>query len=462
MPKHKIIIIICIPFLLSLFGCNAQKDQMAMFDNMLVSSNLDQSACYAKSLIKSTRNPEAENLLWSLQVASIERLKADYTSSNKYFDDSEAMMKYFDNQDRTLDIVGSTLINDNALPYRGQTYDGIFVNTYKALNFMALGNNDLARVEFNRAIDRQRRATEKFSQEITKLKDKLAREKGQQAQLAQQSADSPQLQSILMQRYPNLYSYEIYPDFVNPFTNYIAGVFFNQIGEHDKALDLLKQAYGMVSKNDYLAAELKLTEDVLNGTAKYPDAVWVVFENGLGPIKKEMRIDLPLFIATNKVHYAGIALPELRVRYQAFSHLVVESQGQQYNTQTAANVDRIVQTEFKKDFDGILLRALVAATAKAMAQYAIQDQDSDNASLASIAVAIYGFATTAADVRIWSALPKEIQVAKVPVPADGMLKITPFGAYPIEINVPQNTSSLVNIRIINRNAPPVINVFEIK
>ncbi|HSV26649.1 MAG TPA: hypothetical protein VLH60_02045, partial [Sedimentisphaerales bacterium] len=49
--------------------------------------------------------------------------------------------------------------------------------------------------------------------------------------------------------------------------------------------------------------------------------------------------------------------------------------------------------------------------------------------------AAYSAATTTADVRIWSALPKNFQVASIPMPPDGRLTImTPSNrAYPLVI-----------------------------
>ena len=86
------------------------------------------------------------------------------------------MLKYFDYQNETIDSAAAIVTNDNIVPYVGEEYDGIMVNTYKALNFMALGKEDDARVEFNRAIERQRRAADKFAQDIKKLDKEIEKE----------------------------------------------------------------------------------------------------------------------------------------------------------------------------------------------------------------------------------------------------------------------------------------------
>ena len=68
----------------------------------------------------------------------------------------------------------------------------------------------------------------------------------------------------------------------------------------------------MVPDNDYIKKDLLLADDVATGKAKLENQCWVIFENGLGPVKEEVRLDLPLILATNRVYYTGIALPRLR------------------------------------------------------------------------------------------------------------------------------------------------------
>ena len=43
--------------------------------------------------------------------------------------------------------VGAFLINENTLPYRGEDFEGVMINFYRALNYIQLGNVDEAMVE---------------------------------------------------------------------------------------------------------------------------------------------------------------------------------------------------------------------------------------------------------------------------------------------------------------------------
>ena len=438
-------------------GCNAPKDHLAAFNGHFLSSDYEKSAQFAEKKISKNKNPKGEDLLWALQLGTVQRIQQDHTKSTESFDKAEDMLKYFDEQSTLGDGIGSTIVNENVIPYRGEEYDGIMVNVYKALNFMTEKEFDLARVEFNRALDRQRRAKEKFNEEINKLSAELEKE-DQESEFTKSNVENTETAELLAQKYPNLHNFEAYPDFVNPFATYLAGVFFNLVSDHSKAVDLLKESYGMVGDNGYIAEDLSVTENILDGKGRLENTIWLIFENGLGPVKKELRMDIPLFVATDDVKYVGIALPELFFRNKAYPYLVAEVDGKDYETRLVSDIDRVIQTEFSKDYPAILTRAIISATAKAIAQYALEKQDSSESSLASVFMAAYSFATTAADVRIWTSLPKEFQVARFPKPKDGKLKVKQPGSIPVEINIPDCNNAIVYVRITTSQAEPIFEV----
>jgi hypothetical protein len=443
-----------------LAGCNAPKNDLLRFNaafrtDSLNSSSLENSVQIAKSKSGKSKDPKGEDLLWAMQLGSLERINQDYKQSNDDFDKAEEMLNFFDYHNKAADSVAATAVNENIVPYLGEEYDGIMVNTYKALNFMALGNNELARVEFNRALDRQRRAKEKFAKEIVKLQNELDEAQEKEDSQVKKNVENPEIQQLIEERYPGIYNFKAYPDFVNPFTTYIAGVFFDLIGDYSKAAPLLKEAYGMVSDNKYLADDIAVTEQVLDGQKELKDTVWVIFENGMGPVKEEFRIDIPLFVETKKVKYIGIALPQLIFREQAYPSLSILAGDQRYTTEQVADMDRVIQTEFNKDFKGILTRAIISTTAKAVAQYALEKQGKSSSRVASFLMAAYSYATTAADVRIWTTLPKDFQVARFPMPADGLITIEPPGGESFQIKITPCKNSLVYVKIPFRQAKPV-------
>jgi len=434
-------------------GCNAPKRQLAVFDQYLETGNCDEAIAFSEGRIDSDNKAEGEELLWTLQLGSVERMRRNYSKSTEYFDRAEEMLKDFDFRSGLGDAAGATLVNENVIPYKGEEYDGVMVNTYKALNFMIEGRDDLARVEFNRALGRQQRAKQFFNAQIRKRQAELNKKEAEN-KFVKDNVENPQVSALVQSKYPGIYNFRPYPDFVNPFATYMAGVFFDLLGDYSKAVDLLKESYGMVEGNSYIAEDLSKTEEILSGKGRLENTVWLIFENGLGPIKKEFRIDIPLFVATNKVKYVGIALPKLEFRSAAYEYLEAETAGNRYKTEKVADMDRVIQTEFKKDFEGILHRAIISTTLKAVAQYALEKQNSRASSIGSLLTAVYSYATTAADVRIWTALPKDFQVARFEKPKDGKLKIIRPGDVPFEIKIPDCNNAIVYIKIVNKQAVP--------
>ena len=152
-------------------GCNRAQSDLAEFNWQYESSDYSQAGLYAQDKIGKGEKPSGNDLLWTLQLAAMDRAKLNHKQSIDRFDKAEDMLKHFDEASEIVDTAGTTIVNDNLIPYKGQEYDGIMVNTYKALDFLAEEKIDLARVEFNRALDRQMRAKEHFNEEIRKLED---------------------------------------------------------------------------------------------------------------------------------------------------------------------------------------------------------------------------------------------------------------------------------------------------
>ena len=442
-------------------GCNPQRDRLAEFDGLIASVKYDQSLDFSQKYIKDKPTPARNDLLWTLQAAAVQRLIKDHQASTASFDRSEDMIKYFDEQAKLGDSAKSTVVNENAIPYRGYSYDAIMVNTYKALSFMASGDNEYARIEFNRLLDRQRRAKIEYNKEIQKLKEEL-QEKKSKGGLEEKNANNPEIDKLISQKYPSLTQFEAYPDFVNPFSTYMAGLFFTLVGDSEKGRDLLKETKGMVPDNDYITADFVAADKTAASQSKISGNVWVIFENGMGPVKEEFRIDIPLFVATEKILYTGIALPKLKFRNQAWTHLDVVSNDKIYQSSVIASMDRVIQTEFDKSFKMTLTRAIIATTAKAVAQYAIQKQNNSSSSFLTILMAAYTAATTTADVRIWTMLPKDFQVAAAPLPENGKILVkSPQGqTYAIDIEPCDN--AIVYIKVLYNNQHPVYDVITFK
>lgn len=382
-------------------------------------------------------------------------------ASNALFDEAEEIIKHHNERllaSKAASTVGATLVNDSVLKYSGYEFDGVMVNTYKALNMWMDGDED-ARVEFNRAVERQERAKARFAKLIAKNKSELEAQQANQSKKygqggpdIQKNINNQETQSLV---YSNLAEFEAYADFTNPFTLYAAGLYFVSQGDFSKAENLLKEAHGIdqsveVIKNDF--------NDIVKRTNNAEKYVWVFLENGLGPELEQFRVDLPLFLLSNNVKYTGIALPRIKLRDQAYPNLTVKSGDVVAMTEVVASMDRVIQTEFDKRYPIILSRAIASTLIKTYAQHLAQQELGD---WGGIAVALYQAVTNSADTRMWTALPKNFQVARVPAPKDGQLTLAFPNGNIQDLQLKSGQSSLVYVKAVNSTVPPLVNVIEL-
>jgi len=69
------------------------------------------------------------------------------------------------------------------------------------------------------------------------------------------------------------------------------------------------------------------------------------------------------------------------------------------------------------------------------------------------------YATTSADLRTWSLLPKNFQAAVVDAPSDNQLVIESQGfAQPITVDVEAGKNSIVYVKAVNNSMVPSVEV----
>ena len=109
---------------------------------------------------QNAKNKDA--VIWRLEQGAALRANGQYEDSNKAFDKAqEKIDQYAQAAKVKLGHEGGALLSNQAnLDYEGRAYDGIMLNTYRALNFLALGEIDKARPELIRAYQRQQDAVE--------------------------------------------------------------------------------------------------------------------------------------------------------------------------------------------------------------------------------------------------------------------------------------------------------------
>ncbi len=455
-PRH---LTLCVAATL-LSGCSAMSHQKSLsnFNEMLLQGDLEQAKDYA--LERADYDPETGNvddLLWSIQAGTLLNKTSQYQLSTDVLDASERLMRFEDTEStlsQTGESLGATLGNDAMLDYEASHFEGVMVNTLKAWNFWAQGEMNNARVEFNRANDRERRAIEYFGDEVKRDKESL-NASGIIGKLVSQATNSKNMRYALEDGGIFTNQWQPYHGYANPLVSYSHGLFLllnaQSRSDYNTAINSLERAYGM-SGAESIKADIQLAKAMKKRPqSTIENQVWVIFENGQSIIKEEKRLDLPLFLAGGSISYAGGSLPRLKQRQIAYPSISVNQQ----NTQLLSDMDKVIASEFDQQFPSILTREITRMTVKAAGQ-ALLSQESEWLEGAG---AIYSFATTGADVRSLSALPSQYQITRVQKTSDTVsLQV---GHYRYEVPVEGGSNHMIWVSAARPASKPHFTVIDL-
>lgn len=443
----KVFLCITIPILLS--GCvSSYSMRKTAFENEFNQGNFSQAS--VSLITEEERNNKAykDEFFMGINAGLASLYCQDYQNSAEFLDVSE----------RAVD-------EDNTDGYPVKYYEKIMINTYKALAFWQSGDLDNAKVEFNRAYNRQAQAVEENKKQISKLQEEMAEKEAERESVKKSIVSA---QKDIDERYPEFKAFKAYSDFANPYTSYISGLFLatsgNSKSDREDAVNYLKRVSKMSPNNKYVKQDVKMAEQIANGK-KAPSAVWVVYENGLNPTVSKETFTIPFYLGSG-VKVAQMSLPKLNPQNTVFENLEVTTGKKTVKTQTVADMDRVILTEFKQRFPWEVTKAVTWMTVNLIAQEASQkalkDQDPLVKALAAVAISQI---SNPVEIRSWTTLPKDIQIARLDMPKNKSITIKNALGTPIAENLDlgkDTKQALVYVRIPTAQAVPSISVTKIK
>jgi hypothetical protein len=106
---------------------------------------------------------EKDKVLYYLDTGLLSHFAQDWKHSNRLLEDAESSIENAYSRS-VCRAASSMLLNDNVLEYAGEAHEDLYLNIFKALNYVELGKNDEAMVEVRR-----------ISNKLNKLEDKNAK-----------------------------------------------------------------------------------------------------------------------------------------------------------------------------------------------------------------------------------------------------------------------------------------------
>ena len=430
-------------FGLLLAGCASYESQTRSFRGAWNGGSTGQAAHIA-SREAGKRSDSRDAVVWFLEQGAALRADGQFAASNHAFGQAERRIAFYDRQAKVRLSREATglLTNLAALPYEGRGYDRVMLNTYQALNFLQLGQAEAALVELRQAHAEQDAEVVRNARRIV-----AARKSAGKYERAIRNAKLDELQPDVSLDYGA---------FVNPFTDFLHALCLWSLAadNRENALVSLRRIHSTLGGPEFLADEIKLVDRILGG-AKHPDLTYVIFETGVAPIRREVRLDVPLF--DKNVLYVAAAFPRLERRGNS-TPAHVATGGAKREATLICDMDAVVGRDFRTELPAVIFRTLAATAAKAAVAKKVREEAGD---LGAIAGLLYQATTARADLRTWTTLPKAFRVCRVETPADRKLTLL-VGPQKNEVTVNTGRVNVVCVKSFAPGAPLKIQQFRLK
>lgn len=354
-----------------------------------------------------------KDLLYYLEQGELLRLAGRYDESQRSWFEADRMVGEWEDSarldpDRLLGDVGSLLINDKSRPYTGQDFEKVMLTTRMALNHLALGEWDRARVAIKRTHEREAL--------IASLREKQVRAAEEQAQEKEgQTRDFRELNGYPVQTIDNPEVNALRNSYQSAFSHYLAGFVYEALGETSLAAAGYRQAIELRPGIELLAQGLAGLDAraYRRGESGETDLL-VVVETGRAPARSSVTINLPV-LTDQGLLPAPVSFPVLRQESGANSLAEVSADaGEGTRADVVTSVDLMARRALQDDMPWIVLRAVARATAKVSLQRVALKQD--DSGLAGAIAIIGSVVTEQADERSWRSLPADIAIARMRLP----------------------------------------------
>ncbi len=356
----------CISSLMFFVGCATYQNKVAPAKDEL---RAGQCAPALQRLEELVNKADGDQLVYLMEYGTALQICKNYEQSNKVFLKAD---KLSDQQDyhSASRVVGATLLNEEMIQYKGDTFEKLFINAAAALNYLQLGLQDDALVEVRRIND--------------KFKKLTAEENNRKFEL-------------------------------NSFTQYLSGLIWEMDQKYDDAcisykaafkidptyrgvgLDMLRGCWLARRNQEFeeLVKEVQPSEDELkNIKQKSKNEIIFIYMQGWGP-QKQARPDHRTY-------------PYLVPVASITKSLEIEVDGKKIQSQQVYSVEKAAIQTLDADFSSLMARRAGSFVAKAVVADQIRQKDR----LLGDVAALVMYASERADLRQWSMLPQTVQVIR--------------------------------------------------
>jgi uncharacterized protein len=427
---------------LCLSGCAAVRSYDSELHRTLdqaSSGNLDG----AIRILESNNRLPDKDLLYYLELGMLQRLGNRYQESQQSWMAASARVQMLEQSvlgDASNLVRGASsyLINDKLRRYEGHDYERVMLLTHIALNYLAMGDYENARVAIKQTHELEAVIAELRSKEIARVEEQ-ARERGARTSLKElngypvETIDNPEVNAL-----KNSYQ--------SALSHYLAGFIYEALGEPSLAAAGYRLANELQPDQPVLEEALRGLDQRVGAPGDGLTDVLFVIASGSAPTLRSQQFRLPIPVQDRLV-VLSVSFPVLAAASmpQRSMGLTVDD-GPPLAAAPITSIDLMARRRLKDDMPGIMLRATVRSTASAVLQYQAQ-RAGDNKNAAAFGavaalVAVGSMVMESADDRTWRTLPSEIAIARARLPA---------GVHSVTLHTPQGARN-ARVQLSGRHA----------
>jgi uncharacterized protein len=439
---RKISSVIAAVSLVMLAGCaNMQSHNsvvgaaQAAAESGSVSSALQQLEASASS------DSAKKELLYNLERGELLRLAKRYNDSTAAYMVADEQVKKWEETAKTspeklLGNLGAALISERLKSYEGQDYEKVMLTTRLALNRMAVGDWDNARVDVKRTHEREAIIAELRAKELIAAEEE-AKKNGAQA-------GGKELNGYPVETLEDPAVLALKNGYQNALSHYLSGFLYEVLNEPGLAAPGYRKAIELNPNAAILEEGLRGLDQRTSFThrrgQKMTDVLFLV-EAGSAPPRKSTNFTFPVPTGRGIVS-VSVAYPVIQPSNSpAINSISVANS--QIKTQAVVDFNVMARRALKDEMPGMMVRTATRAITKGL----IQDQAQKKLGvLGGLVTAVASIATEQADDRMWRMLPERVYVARAYLPP-GTHKISIDGRELPEPVVIDGQYALVPVRI---------------
>lgn len=316
---------------------------------------------------------------------------------------------------RTAAQTGTLIVNEQVMPYEGADFEKIMLHALNAVNYLMRGDLEGARVEVRRAYRRQ--------EELAAVHEKKLEEARRKTESARwkeslEQADKTEYDSL------NEKSSTVLSVYHNAFASYVSALVYELNNEPDEAYIDMKKAYQAYPSSRAVQADLIRLSRKLGfreDTEQWERAfgvpepvspggvdVFVLFCHGLAPFKEPLSLPIPIHNG-----FVFASMPLYRFTPSEISGALVRGGSVETGTSTVCDIDAMAARNLMDDFPVLFVKQIARSYLKAQA---VRSMAREHGGAGAFLGTLFSAVTEQADLRTWSTLPKQIQVARLFAP----------------------------------------------